>query len=70
MNKLMNKLFVILVIYLFSINSFAQDISGNWIGILEIQGTELDFGFDLVKNGNNYKTKINVPKQGLINTEV
>lgn len=69
-NKSMNKLFAILAFSLFSINSFAQDISGNWIGILEIQGTELDFGFDLVKNGNNYKTKMNVPKQGLINTEV
>ncbi|WP_296313603.1 alpha/beta hydrolase family protein [Winogradskyella sp. UBA3174] len=66
----MNKLFIILALSIFSINSFAQDISGNWIGILEIQGTELDFGFNLVKNGDNYKTTMNVPKQGLINTKV
>lgn len=66
----MNKLFTIIAFFILSINSFAQDISGNWIGILKIQGTELDFGFDLTKNGNNYKTIMNVPKQGLINTEV
>lgn len=66
----MNKLFTILALSIFSMNSFAQNISGNWIGILEIQGTELDFGFNLVKNGNNYKAIMNVPKKGLINTEV
>jgi alpha/beta superfamily hydrolase len=66
----MNKLFTILAFSLFFINSFAQDISGNWNAILEIKGIEVEFGFNLIKNGNSYDTTLNLPKQGLINTEV
>ncbi len=66
----MNKFFTILAFSIFTLTSFAQDISGDWIGVLEIPGNKLDFGFNLVKDGNIYKTIMDVPKQGLSSLEI
>jgi len=42
----------------------AQDLSGKWIGLLKIQGMELDLYFNISKKENNYSATLDVPKQG------
>ncbi len=42
----------------------AQDLSGKWMGLLKIQGTELELYFNISKKENNYSATLDVPKQG------
>ena len=41
-----------------------QDVSGKWMGVLKIQGMELDLYFNISKKENNYSATLDVPKQG------
>ena len=42
----------------------AQDLSGKWLGLLKIQGMELDLYFNISKKENSYTATMDVPKQG------
>ncbi len=64
----MNKIFAIIVFTLFSISSFSQDISGNWIGELNVGGTILEIAFHLKNDENGLKATMDIPKQGLSNS--
>jgi len=54
-----------LLLSLFTISSFAQDYVGNWIGEISIPNGKLDFAFHISKNGDNYESTLDIPKQGL-----
>jgi len=57
-----------LLTFLFLLSSLtstlAQDISGKWLGLLKIQGMELDLYFNISKEENTYSATMDVPKQG------
>src|SRR5690606_10064008 len=38
---------------------------GNWIGEIPIPSGKLDVAFKITKNGNNYESTMDIPKQGL-----
>lgn len=63
-NKTMKKLFTILFLLSFLNSNSAQDLSGKWMGILKLQGMELDLYFNISKKENNYSATLDVPKQG------
>ena len=59
------KNFLTIIFLLSFLNSnTAQDLSGKWMGILKIQGMELDLYFNISKKENNYTATLDVPKQG------
>ncbi|TQI71271.1 hypothetical protein JM79_2199 [Gramella sp. Hel_I_59] len=59
------KNFYILFSLLLTINFIqAQDITGDWYGNLNIQGTELPLVFHLQKNDSTYLSTMDSPKQG------
>lgn len=43
---------------------FAQDITGQWNGLLKVQQTQLRIVFNINKNGNNYSATMDSPDQG------
>ena len=43
---------------------FAQSVTGDWYGALNIQGTSLPLVFHITKNGDVYSTLMDSPKQG------
>lgn len=66
----LDKFLIILTFIIFSFSSFAQDISGKWTGVIELRGTKLNFGFDIIQNGSGYQSTFSVPQQGLSNIQV
>lgn len=46
-----------------SITSFAQDISGQWNGILKVQGIQLRLVFNIEKTDTGYKSTMDSPDQ-------
>ncbi|MDX1334036.1 MAG: alpha/beta hydrolase, partial [Robiginitalea sp.] len=42
----------------------AQDITGQWNGILKVQGTQLRLVFHLTQNGEGYEATMDSPDQG------
>jgi len=60
----MKNILTILSILIFLQPITAQDLSGKWMGILKIQGMELDLYFNISKKENNYSATLDVPKQG------
>ena len=65
----MNKIIITIIFLSISIIAFAQDVSGNWIGEINIQGNKLGISFNLIKVGNGYKSMMDIPKQGLSKAE-
>lgn len=59
----MKKLLILILVSCSSL-SFAQDITGGWTGILEIQGTELPLVFNFTKTASGYTATMDSPKQG------
>ena len=53
----------------FSISSFSQDISGNWIGEINRSGKTLEFAFNLKNDEAGLKATMDIPKQGLSNSK-
>ncbi|MDR6300896.1 alpha/beta hydrolase family protein [Mesonia maritima] len=49
----------------FSTIIFAQNIEGNWSGDIEVQGTKIGFTFTITKDGDNYSSVVDIPKQGV-----
>jgi uncharacterized protein len=64
----MNRISIITsLLLLFSIAGLAQDISGNWIGVVEIQKKDsVVFNFIFTKNGENYETTIDIPAMRVV----
>ncbi len=61
---MMKKIIAILPFLLIIHMTKAQDITGTWNGILEIQGTQLRIVFHIEKTGEGYSTKMDSPDQG------
>lgn len=59
----MKKLLILLLITTSSV-FFAQDISGSWTGILEVQGAKLPLVFNFTKGSDGYTATMDSPKQG------
>jgi len=65
------KNFKILSILLITINfSHAQEITGDWYGTLDVQGTELPLVFHLQKIDSVYVSTMDSPKQGALGIKV
>lgn len=47
-----------------SLNSVAQDITGQWTGSLDIEGTQLRLVFNIVKTNTGYSATMDSPDQG------
>ena len=60
----MRKLLTFLFLFSYLSSLTAQDISGKWLGLLKIQGMELDLYFNISKKENTYSATMDVPKQG------
>lgn len=60
----MKNILTILFLFVFLNSNTAQNLSGKWMGILKIQGMELDLYFNISKKENNYTATLDVPKQG------
>lgn len=60
----MKKKILFLICIFASITVFSQDITGKWIGSIEIQGQKLKIGFDIQKSGTGYIAKMDSPDQG------
>ena len=53
-----------LLLFLFTIMSaVAQDITGNWYGILKVPGQQLDLVFHISKTGDGYTSTMDSPEQ-------
>lgn len=58
----MKKLLSILLL-LTAITSFSQDITGQWFGAIDVQGTKLNLVFNINKTGDNYTATMDSPEQ-------
>jgi fermentation-respiration switch protein FrsA (DUF1100 family) len=56
---------LILLLILITISSKAQDIIGQWKGILKVQGMELKILFNIAKNDTGYTSTMDSPDQGV-----
>ena len=61
----MRTIFTFLLFSIYSISSFSQDYTGNWIGEISIPSGKLEIAFKIIKDGNIYKSTLDIPKQGL-----
>lgn len=60
----MKKVFLSIISLILSTFGMAQDITGAWNGVLEVQGTTLRVVFHIEKEGDNYSSKMDSPDQG------
>jgi len=59
MKNILTSLFLLLLL-----TSVKAQVNGKWMGLLKIQGTELELYFNILKKENNYSATLDVPKQG------
>lgn len=59
----MKRITLLLMVLFISTSSFAQDVSGQWNGILKIQGTQMRIAFNLTKTDNGYSSTMDSPDQ-------
>lgn len=60
----MTKLFSTLLL-LVSLASFSQDITGQWVGGIDIQGNKLNLIFNIDKSGESYTATMDSPEQNV-----
>ena len=60
----MKKIVLILFTILTALSVNAQDISGKWNGILEVQGTQLRLVFNISQTEKGYSSTMDSPDQG------
>ena len=65
----MKKIIIVILFMMFSMTSFSQDISGNWIGELNVGGSLLELAFNLKNDETGLKATMDIPKQGLSNAK-
>jgi len=58
MKKLFSTLFLLV-----SIVCFSQDITGQWFGAINVQGTKLNFVFNITKTDDTYAATMDIPEQ-------
>jgi pimeloyl-ACP methyl ester carboxylesterase len=63
----MKKLFYTLIFLLISTSIFGQDITGDWNGILNVQGTQLKLVFHIQQTDSGYSATFDSPDQGAMN---
>lgn len=61
----MNKILTTLFLLCFSIATYSQEISGNWMGEIDINGNKLGFTFAITKTEKGYESTMDIPTQGL-----
>lgn len=61
---------LLLVSLLTIFSASAQDITGKWNGLLNIQGTELRLTFNMTQNSDGYSTTMDSPDQGATNIPI
>ena len=60
----MKKTALIILVSLFSLTIFAQDITGQWNGALKVQGTQLRLVFNVTKTDDGIRATMDSPDQG------
>jgi alpha/beta superfamily hydrolase len=60
----MKKLSIILFLFLSSTIGYAQDITGQWNGVLKVQGMQLRLVFNISKSEKGYSSTMDSPDQG------
>jgi len=60
----MKKLALILLAGFICLNVLAEDITGQWNGVLKVQGMQLRLVFNISKTGNIYTSTMDSPDQG------
>ena len=60
----MQKFLVILLILFVSVTMSAQDVTGQWYGVLKVQGTQLRLVFNVTKSGTALSSTMDSPDQG------
>ena len=58
------------LIALLSISTTAQDITGKWHGVLEVQGMQLVLSFDIEKTDSGFISTMDSPDQGAVGIPV
>ena len=66
----MKKKELIFLMTIFSLNLFGQDITGQWNGVLKVQGIQLSLIFNVTKSDNGYSSTMDSPDQGAIGIPV
>ena len=54
----MKRVSILLLTFLISFHSFGQDITGQWNGVLKVQGTQLRLVFHVAKTDIGYKGEL------------
>ncbi|QBN18154.1 alpha/beta hydrolase family protein [Flavobacterium nackdongense] len=60
----MKKIIVVFLISFVSLNTFGQDITGKWNGLLKVQGMQLRVVFNINKTETGYSATMDSPDQG------
>ena len=60
----MKRITLILLTNIFCLTIFGQDISGQWNGVLKVQGTQLRIVFNITKTENGINSTMDSPDQG------
>lgn len=60
----MKTISILLITLIASLTLTAQDITGQWNGILKVQGTQLRLVFNVSKSDNGYSSTMDSPDQG------
>ncbi|UOB16459.1 alpha/beta hydrolase family protein [Abyssalbus ytuae] len=60
----MKKKVLIILMTIFSFSLFGQDITGQWQGLLKVQGIQLRLVFNVTKTDNGYNSTMDSPDQG------
>lgn len=61
----MKKIKLLLFTNIFCLTIFGQDITGQWNGVLKIQGTQLRLAFTITKTDNGVTSTMDSPDQGV-----
>ena len=61
---IMKKTTLLLITILTTLSMYGQDITGQWNGILNIQGTQLRLVFNISQADNGYSSTMDSPDQG------
>jgi len=60
----MKNIALILLMSIYSLTTFGQDITGQWNGALKVQGTQLRLVFNVTKTDNGFSSSMDSPDQG------
>jgi alpha/beta superfamily hydrolase len=60
----MKNFIILLIAFLTMFSLSAQDITGEWNGVLKVQGMQLRLVFNVIKSDNSYSSTMDSPDQG------